>query len=58
MEPTIIMSAEFVEAVHKEISMIQEVINNYHPDENNFVMEDYVRYRTQLEQILDWTITE
>ena len=58
MEPTIIMSAEFVVAVYKEISVVREVIENYHPQENNFELDDYKRYLNELEQILDWTITE
>ena len=58
MEPTIIMSAEFRAAVYKEIQTINEVMENYVWEENNFEMDDYMNYRADLEKLLDWTITE
>lgn len=58
MEPVVIMSKEFQEALQKEISTICEVIENYDPDENIFDGDDYKRYLDELIQLKDWLITE
>lgn len=58
MEPTIIMSKEFLAALQKEIDTTEEVIQNFHSCENNFELEDYKRYLDELEHLKDWTITE
>lgn len=58
MEPTVIMSKEFQEALQKEISTMYEVIKNYDPDENIFDIDDYNRYLDELIQLKDWLITE
>ena len=58
MEPTVIMSPEFLVALQKEIDTMYDVIINYEPDENIFVLEDYIRYTNQLIALKDWLITE
>jgi len=58
MEPTIIMSKEFLEAVNSEIAKTKEVIINYQPDENCFELDDYCNYLRELQKLLDLTITE
>ena len=58
MEPTVIMSKEFKEALQKEIMTIREVLANYDPDENNFDKSDYIRYLDELITLEDWLITE
>lgn len=58
MEPTIIMSKEFLAALQKEIDTTSEVIQNFHSGENNFELDDYKRYLNELEQLKGWTIIE
>lgn len=59
MEPTVIMSKEFLEALKKEIANNAEVIRNFQSDENSFDLADYKRYGTELVNLLDtWAIVE
>lgn len=58
MEKPVIMSKEFQEALLKEIRVLEEVIENYEPEENNFDLDDYHRYYEDLIELKDWLITE